>query len=183
MVSQRELGADTQSYPTALRAAMRQAPDVILLGEMRDIETISAAITAAETGHLVLSTLHTMGAAPTVDRIIDVFPTNQQNQIRTQLSMTLQAVVSQQLIPTLDKKLTAAFEIMIVNSAIRNLIRENKIFQIENTMQTSAAAGMKTMDTSLYELCRQNVISRENALLYSVNPQTLAGRLGAGVRV
>lgn len=182
IVSQRELGRDTESYPTALRSAMRQVPDVILVGEMRDHETISAAITAAETGHLVLSTLHTVGAAPTVDRIIDVFPPNQQNQIRTQLSITLQAVVSQQLIPTLDKKLQPAFEIMIANAAIRNLIRENKIFQIENIIQTSSSKGMKTMDMSLYELYRQNLISRENAMLYSVNPQNMDSLLRGQAR-
>ncbi|MCL2014254.1 MAG: PilT/PilU family type 4a pilus ATPase [Oscillospiraceae bacterium] len=178
VISQREIGSDTGSYLDALRAAMRQVPDVILVGEMRDHETISAAITAAETGHLVLSTLHTIGSAATVDRIIDVFPPNQQNQIRTQLSLTLQAVVSQQLIPTLDGKLHPAFEIMIVNSAIRNLIRENKVFQIENTIQTSASTGMKTMDMSLADLYRRRIISKDDALLYSVNQQTMATRLG-----
>lgn len=182
IISQREVSGDTDSFLTALRASMRQVPDVILVGEMRDYETISAAITAAETGHLVISTLHTIGAAPTVDRIIDVFPPSQQNQIRTQLSMTLQAVVSQQLVPTLDNKLHPAFEIMIVNSAIRNLIRENKVFQIENTIQTSASSGMKTMDMSLYELYMQNIISRENAMLFSTNPQTMATRMGTQIR-
>lgn len=183
IVSQRELDCDTGSYLTALRAAMRQVPDVILVGEMRDHETISAAITAAETGHLVISTLHTIGASATVDRIIDVFPANQQNQIRTQLSMTLQAVVSQQLIPTLDKRMHPAFEIMIVNSAIRNLIRENKTFQIENIIQTSAAQGMKTMDMSIFELYRKNLISRENAMLYSVNQQSMAARMSGQMKV
>jgi len=182
IVSHRELEADTESYVSALRAAMRQVPDVILVGEMRDYETISAAITAAETGHLVFSTLHTIGAAPTVDRIIDVFPPNQQNQIRTQLSVTLQAVVSQQLIPTLDNRRLPAYEIMIVNSAIRNLIRENKTFQIENVIQTSGSQGMKTMDMSLYELFHKRQISKENALLYSVNQQTMASRLSGQVR-
>lgn len=180
IISQREIESDTDNYLTALRAAMRQVPDVILVGEMRDHETISAAITAAETGHLVFSTLHTIGAAATVDRIIDVFPPNQQNQIRTQLAMTLQAVISQQLVPTNDKKLHPAFEIMIVNTAIRNMIRENKVYQIDNTIQTSASQGMKMMDTSLYELCKKNIISRENALLYSVNQSALAMQLGGG---
>jgi len=178
LISQRELSSDTESFMSALRAAMRQAPDVILVGEMRDQETISAAITAAETGHLVISTLHTMGAASTIDRIIDSFPGNQQNQIRAQLSTTLQAVVSQQLIPTLDKKLHPAFEIMVVNSAIRNQIRENKVFQIENIIQTSVSSGMQTMDMSLFELFKKKVISRENALLYSVNQQQMHSRLG-----
>jgi twitching motility protein PilT len=182
IVSQRELDGDTESYVSALRAAMRQVPDVILVGEMRDYETISAAITAAETGHLVFSTLHTIGAAATIDRIIDVFPPNQQNQIRSQLSVTLQAVVSQQLLPTLDGKLHPAYEIMIVNSAIRNLIRENKTFQIENILQTSAAAGMKTMDMSIYDLYRQRIIAPETAQLYSVNPQVMSSRLSGQVR-
>ncbi|MCL2665958.1 MAG: PilT/PilU family type 4a pilus ATPase [Defluviitaleaceae bacterium] len=182
IVSQRELEADTHGYVSALRAAMRQVPDVILVGEMRDYETISAAITAAETGHLVFSTLHTIGAAATIDRIIDVFPPNQQNQIRTQLSVTLQAVVSQQLIPTLEGKRLPAYEIMIVNSAIRNLIRENKTFQIENIIQTSASLGMKTMDMSIYDLYRQKNISKENALLFSVNQQTMASRISGQAR-
>jgi twitching motility protein PilT len=182
IISQRELDADTESYVSALRAAMRQVPDVILVGEMRDYETISAAITAAETGHLVFSTLHTLGAAATIDRIIDVFPPNQQNQIRAQLSVTLQAVVSQQLLPTLDGVLRPAYEIMVVNSAIRNLIRENKTFQIENIIQTSAAAGMKTMDMSIYELFRSRVIAKETAIQYSVNPQVMQSRLGGQVR-
>ncbi|MDR2166509.1 MAG: PilT/PilU family type 4a pilus ATPase [Clostridiales bacterium] len=177
IISQRELEADTKSYVSALRAAMRQVPDVILVGEMRDYDTISSAITAAETGHLVFSTLHTIGAAPTIDRIIDVFPPNQQNQIRVQLSITLQAVVSQQLIPTVDGKLHPAFEIMVVNSAIRNLIRENKTFQIENVLQTSANVGMRTMDQSLHDLYRRGQITRENALLYSVNQQDMLARL------
>jgi len=178
LISQREIDTDTESFMSALRAAMRQAPDVILVGEMRDPETISAAITAAETGHLVISTLHTIGAAPTVDRIIDSFPGDQQNQIRSQLSTTLQAVVTQQLIPTLDSKLHPAFEIMVVNSAIRNLIRENKIYQIENILQTSASLGMVTMDMSLFELFKRKIISRDDALLYSVNQQQMLTRLG-----
>ncbi|MCL1996391.1 MAG: PilT/PilU family type 4a pilus ATPase [Defluviitaleaceae bacterium] len=180
IISQRELESDTQTYLSALRAAMRQVPDVILVGEMRDRETISAAITAAETGHLVFSTLHTIGAGPTVDRIIDVFPEGQQNQIRTQLSTTLQAVISQQLIPTTDGKLHPAHEIMLVNSAIRNLIREGKTFQIENTLQTSASSGMKTMDMAIFEIVKRGIISIENALHYSVNQQVMNQRLRAG---
>ena len=182
ILSQRELEADTETYATALRAAMRQAPDVILVGEMRDYETISAAITAAETGHLVFSTLHTIGAGATVDRIIDVFPGDQQNQIRSQLSGTLQAVVSQQLLPTIDGGIAAAFEIMVVNSAIRNLIREGKIFQIDNILQTSMAQGMKTMDMSIFELFRQRIITKEVALQYSVNQQVMEQRLSGQAR-
>lgn len=182
IISQRELEADTETYLTAIRAAMRQVPDVILVGEMRDHDTISAAITAAETGHLVFSTLHTIGAASTIDRIIDVFPPNQQNQVRSQLSITLQAVVSQQLLRTPDGKMQPAYEIMIVNSAIRNLIRENKTFQIENIIQTSAASGMKTMDMSLYEMFRQKLISKDDAMHYSVNQAAMAQRLSGMAR-
>jgi twitching motility protein PilT len=180
IVSQRELDNDTRSYMSALRAALRQAPDVILVGEMRDHETIHAAITAAETGHLVFSTLHTIGAGATIDRIIDVFPPNQQNQIRTQLAITLQAVISQQLIPTLDGKLHPAYEIMICNSALRNLIREGKTFQIDNVLQTSVNSGMRTMDMSLQDLYRRRIISRDNALNYSVNYQDMLNRLASG---
>ena len=182
IISQRELEADTNSYSTALRAAMRQAPDVILVGEMRDYETMSAAITAAETGHLVFSTLHTIGAGATIDRILDAFPSDQQNQVRSQLAITLQAVVSQQLIPTVDGGIAAAFEIMIVNAAIRNLIREGKIFQIDNIISTSLAAGMKTMDMSIFDLYRQRLISKENAQQYSVNQQVMEQRLSGMAR-
>jgi len=182
IVSQRELEADTETYLTAIRGAMRQVPDVILVGEMRDHDTISAAITAAETGHLVFSTLHTIGAAATIDRIIDVFPPGQQDQVRTQLSLTLQAVVSQQLFRTADGKMHPAYEIMIVNSAIRNLIRENKTFQIENIIQTSAAAGMRTMDMSIFDLCRQGIISKEDAVHYAVSPTIMNQRLSGQAR-
>jgi len=182
IVSQREIEIDTETYGSALRAAMRQAPDVILLGEMRDYDTIGAAITAAETGHLVFSTLHTIGAGATIDRIIDVFPGDQQNQVRAQLSVTLQAVVSQQLIPTLDGGIVAAFEIMIANSAIRNLIREGKTFQIDNILQTSLAQGMKTMDMSIFELFRNRMISKENAIQFSVNQQVMEQRVSGQAR-
>lgn len=178
VISQREVENDTESFETALRAAMRQAPDVVLLGEMRDYQTISAAITAAETGHLVFSTLHTMGAASTIDRIIDVFPSNQQNQIRTQLSMVLQAVVSQQLVPTLDGKLCPAFEIMVVNGAIRNLIRDGKTFQIDSIIQTSASSGNKSMDMYLYDLYKDKKISGDTAISCCMNIQILAQRMG-----
>ncbi|MCL2224037.1 MAG: PilT/PilU family type 4a pilus ATPase [Defluviitaleaceae bacterium] len=177
IISQRELDNDTKSYLAALRAALRQAPDVILVGEMRDHETIAAAVTAAETGHLVFSTLHTIGAGATIDRIIDVFPPNQQNQVRTQLAITLCAIVSQQLVPTVDGKLHPAYEIMICNSALRNLIREGKTFQIDNVLQTSVNTGMRTMDMSLADLCKRRVITRETALTYSVNYQDMLNRL------
>lgn len=171
IVNQREIGMDSSSFAAALRAALREDPDIILVGEMRDLETIAIALTAAETGHLVFSTLHTVGAAKTIDRIIDVFPPQQQQQIRTQLSMTLQGVMSQQLIPTTDGKRTVAVEIMKVNDAIRNLIRENKTPQINNTIATSAATGMIPMDRSLLELYRGRRVSLEDAILYSVDPQ------------
>ncbi|MCL2576695.1 MAG: PilT/PilU family type 4a pilus ATPase [Defluviitaleaceae bacterium] len=177
IISQRELENDTKSYLAALRAALRQAPDVILVGEMRDHETIAAAVTAAETGHLVFSTLHTIGAGATIDRIIDVFPPNQQNQVRTQLAITLCAIVSQQLIPTIDGKLHPAYEIMICNSALRNLIREGKTFQIDNVLQTSVNTGMRTMDMSLADLFRRRLITRETALTYCVNYQDMHNRL------
>ena len=146
IVSQREVKIDSESYSSALRAAMRQSPDVILVGEMRDYETIDIAMTAAETGHLVLSTLHTIGAANTIDRVIDVFPASQQQQIRVQLSMVLQAVVSQQLIPGLNNELLPAFEIMKANSAIKTMIRDNKIHQIDSVIYSSVKEDMRTMD-------------------------------------
>ena len=173
IINQREIGSDTVSYQRALRAAMRQSPDVILIGEMRDLETIAIALTAAETGHLVLSTLHTIGAAKTIDRIIDVFPPNQQQQIRVQLSTVLQAVVSQQLLPALDGGQWPAFEVMLINSAIRNMIRENKTPQIDGVIQMNAPQGMITMDASLASLLRRGLVSREDALHYAVNPETL----------
>lgn len=177
IVDQREIGDDTKSYAEALKSAMRQSPDVILVGEMRDLETISIALTAAETGHLVLSSLHTIGAAKTIDRIIDVFPPNQQQQIRVQLSTVLQAVISQQLIPSSTKGRAAAFEVMIVNNAIRNMIREGKTTQIDTIIQTGRAQGMVTMDTSIIELYKAKLISKEDALMYSVNPDMVARNL------
>ena len=177
IVSQREIHSDTESYVKALRAALRQSPDVILLGEMRDYETINVAMTAAETGHLVISTLHTVGAVNTIDRIIDAFPPSQQHQIRVQLSMVLQAVISQQLIPTVNQNVVPAFEIMICNSAIRNMIRESKVHQMDTVIQSSAGEGMITMDSSLLELYRANVISERDAISYSVNPEIIAKKL------
>lgn len=177
VVTQREIGTDTDSYVTGLRASLRQAPDVILLGEMRDFETIKTAMTAAETGHLVISTLHTIGAANTIDRIIDNFPPNQQQQIRIQISMVMEAVISQQLIPTADGRVHPAFEIMFLNNAIRNMIRESKIHQIDSVITTSQEEGMISMDTSLIKLYRQGIISRENAIIYSNNSELMAKKL------
>ncbi|HHU63146.1 MAG TPA: type IV pilus twitching motility protein PilT [Clostridiales bacterium] len=170
IINQREVGSDTVNFAQALRSALRQDPDIILIGEMRDLETISIALTAAETGHLVLSTLHTVGAAKTIDRIIDVFPPGQQQQIRIQLSMVLQGVISQQLIPTIDNlRRIAAVETMVVTPAIRHLIREGKTYQIQNVIQTGGKYGMKTMDQALLDLYRSNIISRQHVLDYSTD--------------
>ena len=177
IVSQREVGTDTESYIAALRASLRQAPNVILLGEMRDFETIRIAMTAAETGHLVISTLHTVGAVNSIDRIIDTFPANQQQQIRVQLSMVLQSVITQQLVPTVDGSLAPAFEIMHLNSSIRNLIRESKIHQIDFVIQSSAAEGMISMDTSLQNLCSSGRIAKETALRYASNLEQMERKL------
>ena len=174
IVNQREIGSDTTSYASALRVALRQDPDVILIGEMRDLETISIALTAAETGHLVFSTLHTIGAAKTIDRIIDVFPPFQQEQIRVQLSMTLIAVLSQQLMPTIDNNgRTAAIEVMLTSPAIRNLIRENKTPQIIGSIQTSSLQGMQLMDNAIAAKFKSGDISRETALTYAVDREYL----------
>lgn len=175
IVSQREINIDTDSYIDALRAALRQSPDVILLGEMRDYETISVAMTAAETGQLVLSTLHTLGAANTIDRIIDVFPINQQHQIRVQLSMVLNAVVCQQLLPSVDGGLVPAFEIMTTNSAVRTLIRDEKTHQIDTILQS--AAGMQTMDSCIMQLFREGKITAKTAVDYAYNPDIMAKRV------
>lgn len=176
-VSQREIGSDTQSYVSAMRACLRQTPDVIQLGEMRDYETIMAAVTAAETGLLVLSTLHTLGAANTIDRIIDAFPAKQQSQIRLQLSMTLRTVVSQQLLPDLSGKLVPAFEIMHINSAIRSMIREAKTHQIDSVIQTYASEGMLSMDASIVALYRKGRISADTALKFAMNPEAVERKL------
>lgn len=177
IVTQREIGSDTQSYVKALRAALRQSPDIILLGEMRDYETIEVAMTAAETGHLLFSTLHTLGAANTIERIIDVFPANQQRQIAVQLAMVLRAVVSQQLVPALDGSLVPAFEVMMVNPAIRTMIRDNKVHQIDGILATSARGEMFSMDMSLMQLFQKGIISRETALNYAANPEQMAKKL------
>ncbi len=177
VVSQREIMTDTESFAFALRAALRQAPDVIMLGEMRDYETTQTAITAAETGHLLLSSLHTVGAAKTIDRIIDAYPANQQAQVRVQLSMVLRAVVSQHLIPTVDGGLYPAFEVMIVSSAIQSMIRDGKTHQIDNVIFGGAAQGMIAMDSDLLRLYKEGIISAQNALLYAANPDVLARKL------
>lgn len=177
IVSQREISTDTDNYLTALRAALRQSPDVILLGEMRDHETIQTVMTAAETGHLVLSSLHTVGAANTISRIIDVFEPSQQHQIAVQLSMVLRAVVSQQLVPSINGEMIPAFEIMIMTPAISNMIRDNKIHQIEGIIYTSAKEDMISMDNSLLQLYKENKISRETVLQYCTNSEMIRKRL------
>ena len=179
MINQREIGMDTKSYAPALRAALREDPDVILVGEMRDLETISTAVTAAETGHLVFSTLHTIGAAATIDRIIDVFPPYQQQQIRGQLAMVLEAVISQSLVPTIDQVgRAAAFEVMHGTVPIKNLIREDKAYQIASIIQTSQKNGMITMDDSLIELCLSGRISRSSAVSYAQDVAYVQKRVG-----
>lgn len=177
IVSQREINVDTDNYVTALRAALRQSPDVILLGEMRDYETMNVAMTAAETGHLLFSTLHTIGAANTIDRIIDVFPPNQQHQIAVQLSMVLNAVVSQQLVPTVDGRVVPAFEIMTVTPAIRNMIRDNKVHQINGIIYSSVTEEMASMDSSLLKLYQKGTITKDTALAYASNPEMLGKKL------
>ncbi|QAT42132.1 type IV pilus twitching motility protein PilT [Aminipila luticellarii] len=177
LVTQREISTDTEDYVSALRAALRQAPDVILLGELRDYETIRTAMTAAETGHLVISTLHTTGAANTIDRVVDAFPENQQSQIRIQLSMVLQAVVSQQLLPTVEGGTIPAFEIMFLNSAIRNMIRERKNHQIDSVIAGGQEEGMLAMDNSLLTLYKDGKITKEVALAYSTNREFFEKRL------
>jgi twitching motility protein PilT len=177
IISQREINVDTEGYVPALRAALRQSPDVILLGEMRDHETIQVAMTAAETGHLILSTLHTIGAANTIDRIIDAFPAEQQHQIAIQLSMVIRAVISQQLVPDVNGKMIPVFEIMTVTPAIRNMIRENKVPQIEGVVYSADTADMISMDNSLYRLVQQGVIAKDTALAYAVNVEMLSRKL------
>lgn len=174
IVNQREIGSDSQSFANALRGALREDPDVILVGEMRDLETMSIAITAAETGHLVLSTLHTFGAAKTIDRIIDVFPPYQQQQIRVQLSSVMQAIISQQLLINYEGNgRVAAFEVMVATSAIRNLIREDKVHQIDTVIQTGSKYNMQTMDSNLLELYKKGLIKKEVALLQAFNQEDL----------
>lgn len=168
IINQREIGADTKGFAPALRAALREDPDIILVGEMRDLDTISTALTAAETGHLVLATLHTIGAAATIDRIVDVFPPHQQTQIRVQLASVLEAVISQRLIPAMDGKgRVAAFEVMLGSTAIRSLIRDGKTHQIESMMQTSRKMGMQTMDDALLDLFVKRKIDAQSAIEFA----------------
>ncbi|MCI9644437.1 MAG: PilT/PilU family type 4a pilus ATPase [Oscillibacter sp.] len=178
IVSQREIAIDTENYLSALRACLRQAPDIILLGEMRDSETIHTAMTAAETGHLLIATLHTKGAVNTIDRIVDTFPSAQQGQVRVQLSMVLQTVVSQQLLPGVEGDLVPAFEIMNTNSAIRALIRDNKTHQIDNAIAAGTGEGMITMDRSILELYKAGRITKETALGFADKPEQLQRLMG-----
>ncbi len=167
LVNQRELGPQTKSFANALRSALREDPDVILVGELRDLETISLALTAAETGHLVFGTLHTSGAPSTVDRVIDVFPAGQQNQVRSMLAESVQAIVTQALFKRKDGRgRIASFEILMANPAVRNLIREGKIFQLLSIMQTSKALGMQTMEASVQDLLAKNIVNREDVAFY-----------------
>lgn len=178
VVNQREIGLDTISYSHALRAALREDPDVLLVGEMRDLDTISTAITAAETGHLVFSTLHTIGAAATIDRIIDVFPPHQQQQIRIQLASVLESVISQQLIPTSDGKgRVAAYEVMHATPAIKNLIREAKSHQITSIIQTSKKIGMQTMDDAIFDLYLKRRIDADKAINFAQDPSALERKM------
>jgi twitching motility protein PilT len=179
IVNQRELGGDAHSFAMALKAALRQDPDVILVGEMRDLETIATALTAAETGHLVFATLHTQDTAQTVDRIVDVFPPEQQHQVRVQLSVALQGIVTQQLLPTADGQgRTVATEVLVPTPAVRNLIREGKTHQIYSALQTGGSSGMQTMDASLADLVRRGKITRELAESRSSAPEELRRLMG-----
>ena len=178
IVSQREIAVDTQDYLSALRACLRQAPDVIQLGEMRDLETIRTAMTAAETGHLLLATLHTKGAVNTIDRVIDAFPADQQEQIRIQLSAVLHTIVSQQLLPGVDGERVPAFEIMHMNSAIRSMIRDCKNHQIAGAIASGSEEGMLSMDQSILDLYRGGQITRQTALEYADNPEQMLRRVG-----
>jgi twitching motility protein PilT len=173
LITQRELGSDMLSFGAGLKHAMRQDPNVIMVGEMRDLETISTTITLAETGHLVLATLHTYNAAQTIDRIIDAFPPHQQNQVRMQLSLTLAGVISQRLMPRIGGGRIAAREIMVNTAAVSNLIRESKIAQLKSVIETSSREGMVSMDQSLIKLCKDGIIEKETAVAYMENPDQL----------
>lgn len=180
IIVQRDLGDDTKSFPIALKHALRHDPDVIIVGEMRDLETISTAIMAAETGHLVLGTLHTTDASQTVDRIIDSFPHGQQRQIRLQLSQVIEAVVSQTLLPRIGGGRVAAFEVMIASPAVMNLIREEKTHELHSVMQTSSKDGMETLNQALSHLVSQQVVTQEEALLKSSHPERLKRLINYG---
>jgi twitching motility protein PilT len=178
LVTQREIGVDVPNFAEGLRRALRQDPDIVLVGEMRDLETIEAAITAAETGHLVFGTLHTTGAAKTIDRITNAFPTNQQEMVRIQLSTVMQAVISQLLIPRIDKPgRTAVFEIMVNTPSIAALIRDNKTFRIQSDIQTGAKWGMVTLDSSLLDKYQQGMISREEVITKAQDSPTMQAKL------
>ena len=182
IIEQREVGVDTRSFSEALRRVLRQDPDVILVGEMRDLETMSAAITAAETGHLVFATLHTPDAPQTIDRIVDAFPAHQQQQMRLQLSMVIEAIVAQVLVPTIgDEGRVAACEVMLGTAAVRNLIREAKTHQVPNIIATGAQIGMRTLDQSLAELVRERVIAQETAFAFARMPDELGRLLGSNM--
>jgi twitching motility protein PilT len=181
-VNQREVGSDVPSFAEALRRALRQDPDVILVGELRDLETIEAAISAAETGHVVFGTLHTTGAQGTVNRIIDAFPTNQQEQIRTQLSTAILGVVSQALLPRIGGGRVAAYEVLVVTSAIGNLIRENKTFRINSAIQTGAKLGMRLLDDDLFRLWNEKKVSEEDVMAKAQSPDDLQMRIDQAKR-
>src|SRR5271156_6458743 len=177
MINQREVGVDVPSFPEALRRSLRMDPDVILVGEMRDLDTISSAISAAETGHIVFGTLHTTGAQGTVDRIIDVFPTNQQEQIRTQLSTSIIGILSQALLPRKPKGLVAAYEMLVITPAISNLIRENKTYRINSSIQTGRKYGMQLLDDALFNLWKQGLVEEEEVMFKSRKPADLRLRI------
>lgn len=181
-VNQREIGVDVPSFAEAIRRALRQDPDIILVGELRDLETIEAAITAAETGHIVFGTLHTTGAQGTVNRIIDVFPTNQQDQIRTQLSTSIIGVLSQQLLPRIGGGRIAAYEMLVVTPAIGNLIRENKTYRINSSIQTGYKLGMQLLDDHLFRLWRDGIVEKKEILVRANSPDELAARVAAAER-
>lgn len=181
-VNQREVGVDVPSFAEAIRRALRQDPDIILVGEMRDLETIEAAITAAETGHVVFGTLHTTGAQGTVNRIIDVFPTNQQEQIRTQLSTAIIGILSQALLPKIGGGRVAAYEMLVVTSAIANLIRENKTFRINSSIQTGHKLGMQLLDDHLYRLWENGIVEKREVLVKANNPDELASKIARAER-
>ncbi|MDZ4658260.1 MAG: type IV pilus twitching motility protein PilT [Bythopirellula sp.] len=181
-INQREVGVDVTSFAEAIRRALRQDPDVILVGEMRDLETIEAAITAAETGHVVFGTLHTSSAAGTINRIIDVFPTNQQDQIRTQLATSIIGILAQQLIPRIGGGRVAAFETLVVTPGIANLIRENKIFRITSSIQTGSKHGMQLLDDHLFEIWKTEIATKEDVLAKANSPDELAKRIAGAER-
>lgn len=177
MISQREIGSDTLGFSEALKSCLRQDPNVVYVGEMRDLETISSALTVAETGHLVFSTLHTNSAAQSIDRIVDVFPEGAKGQVRTQLASVISAVVSQRLVPTLSGGRVPALEIMMANPAVKNIIREGKTFMIDNIIQTSADSGMISLETSLAKLVHQGVVSEEVAMSFALRPSEFQNKL------